>query len=427
MIQNIPTNQFASAPSTASVPAGGAPAADQAAAAPQDAVSLTGAQAAGAPSPEGGGVPSSASLAALAVGPIPDFAPLSGIITHVLAGEVCGEMVTRLRERLGSSLEDRGIGYQGPRGGYGSAGGNMVWIRDYSPTYVRQADGTTQVVRFLSPVPERNNYDGATYIPVRGPSPEHRLFRKPGVTTGGGQWMVSRTVPLDHELGNQIATGRHVFVSERLLKDNAQPGTRAMQKEGFRPRSAEETTHELASAYGIADDQVVVLPLMPGEATGHVDLYMMALSPDRIMIPEVRQEALDVLGTDQEKQLGGQVRTFLDERAEQIRALGYQVDRLPMMAPVNVTTLPSGDLHGDFYSPANSILENLPQGKAVLVPTFDAQGSSEAYQQMNQRNVEEWRAYFQSAGWEPEMVDATQLGEGHGLFRCISHPIPTLG
>jgi hypothetical protein len=424
MIQNISTNQFAPAAPTASVPAGGAPAADQAAAAPQDAVSLTGAQAAGAPSAEGGGVPSSASLAALAVGPIPDFAPLSGIITHVLAGELGGDMVNRLRERLGSSLESRGIGYQGPRGGYGSSGGNMVWIRDYSPTYVRQADGTTQVVRFLSPVPERNNYDGATYIPVRGPSPEHRFFRKPGVTTGGGQWMVSRTVPLDHELGNQIATGRHVFVSERLIQDNAQPGTHQMQQAGYRSRTADETTHELASAYGMADDQVVVLPRMPGEATGHVDLYMMALSPDRIMIPEVRQEALDLLGSDQEKQLGGQVRSFLDERAEQVRGLGYHVDRLPMMAPVNVVTLPSGDLHGDFYSPANSLLQNTEQGQAVMVPTFNPQGYSEPYQQTNQRYTEEWKSFFQGAGWEPQAVDATELGKGHGLFRCITQPVP---
>jgi len=423
MIQNISAQSFTSASLTPSVPGGSAPSPDTLAPQARDTVEISGQSGAAAP----GSTPSAAALAALAVGPIPDFAPLSGIVTHVLAGEVSRGMVERLRERLGSRLEARGIGYQGPRGGYGSSGGNMVWIRDYSPAYVRQADGTAKVLNFISTVKERNNYTGATYIPVRGPSPEHLMYRDPGVTVGGGQWLLTRTVPLDHELGNQISTGRHVFVSDRLIEDNSQPGTREMQRAGFRARTAEETTRELVAAYGIADDQLVVLPRMPGEATGHVDLYLMSLGPERMMVPEVRQEALDVLGSDQEKQLGGQVRTFLDERAEQIRALGYQVDRLPMMAPVNVTTLPSGDLHGDFYSPANSILENLPQGKAVLVPTFDAQGSSEAYQQMNQRNVEEWRAYFQSAGWEPEMVDATQLGEGHGLFRCISHPIPTLG
>ncbi len=425
MIQNITAQQFAFASMTQSAATGCGPAAEPSSPAVQDGVSLSAqATASSASAPES--APSTDGLAAMAVGPIPDFAPLSGIVTHVLARELGGGMVGRLRERLGSRLETRDLGFQGPRSGYGSAGGNIVWIRDYSPAYVRQADGTTQVLSFVSPTKERNNYSGATYIPVRGPSPEHRLFREPGVTTGG-QWLVSHTVPLDHELGNQISTGRHVFVSERLIKDNAQPGTPEMRKAGFRSRTAEETTHELASAYGIADDQLVVLPWMPGEATGHVDLYLMALSPERMMIPEVRQEALDVLGTDQEKQLGGQVRAFLDQRAEQIRALGYQVDRLPMMAPVNVVTLPSGELHGDFYSPANSILENTQEGRAVLLPTFDSQGYPDAYQQLNQRNVEEWKSYFQSAGWEPEALDATQLGKGHGLFRCISQPIPVVG
>ncbi len=424
MIQNLSTQPFALAcPPSPSASGGHAPAADTPVSLPQDSVLVSAPAPAAAPE----SAPSAAALAALAVGPIPDFAPLSGIVTHVLAGEVSRGMVERLRERLGSRLEARSIGFQGPRSGYGSAGGNMVWIRDYSPAYVRQADGTTKVLSFTSPVKERNNYTGATYIPVRGPSPEHQMYREPGVTTGGGQWLLTRTVPLDHELGNQIATGRHVFVSQRLVEDNSKPGTREMQRLGFRARTAQETTHELACAYGIGEEQLVVLPRMPGEATGHVDLYLMALSPERMMIPEVRQEALDVLSSDQEKQLGGQVRTFLDERARQIRDMGYQVDRLPMMAPVNVTTLSSGDLHGDFYSPANSILENLPQGRAVLVPTLDAPGFPEAFQQTNQRYIEEWRAYFQAAGWEPQMVDATELGKGHGLFRCISHPVPALG
>lgn len=361
-------------------------------------------------------------LAALAVGPIPDFAPLAGVVAHVLARDLSQDMVNRLYDRLGSRFHLASHGHSGPRGFTDST---LAWMRDYQPVFVKGSEGQARAMKFLSENPFRQNWVGDTWVPAPGPTVRHRLFRNPGESTGG-RWLETMFAPLNHQGGNQVATGRHVFVGERLLQDNAQPGTREMAAAGYRPRAAQEVVAELATALDVRPDGVVVLPWMPGEKTGHVDMYLMALGPDRVMIPEIRPEALEAVGHGHEKELGRQVQSFLQDRAEQLRGLGYKVARLPMLAPVNLVAAPSGGWHGVFYSPANGILANVPEGRQVHLPSFQAAGFPDSYRDLEKSYREEWAAFFQEAGWTPEFADATRLGQAHGLFRCLTEPIPIL-
>lgn len=97
-----------------------------------------------------------------------------------------------------------------------------------------------------------------------------------------------------------------------------------------------------------------------------------------------------------------------------------------MLAPVNLAPAQSGGWHGVFYSPANGILTNVPEGRRVHLPAFAAPGFPHAYRQLEEGYRAEWATCFREAGWEPDFADATELGNAHGLFRCLTEPIPVL-
>ncbi len=334
---------------------------------------------------------------------MPDYAPVAALVVHRLASDLAPAFVSAAMDQLGfGRVEQASVGYQGPREGF-SRDPNLVWMQDYRPIFVQLPDGSRKAVKFQSPNPTRSQYDGSTSVPVQGP-PGQKFFRFPGQERG--QWLTTESVPLLHEPGNQVSAGRHIIVTDKLLRDNAS-------------RSPSEVVEVFARALERAPEDIVVLPTMPGERTGHADLFVMAVGPSRVMVPRIESQALAQLDYGHEKWLGGQVQDFLDRQAAALEARGLEVDRLPMLAPVYLTDGPNG-WQGAFYSPTNGQI----LGGSVLLPTFSAEGFPESYRQLNTSYQERWKSYFQELGFQPQLIDGTRVGRSYGLFRCLSFPVP---
>lgn len=359
------------------------------------------------------------------VGAVADFAAQSSIVAHQLARELCPGFVSVALGDLGSKFQLSGAGFQSPQSGYDSS---MVWTRDYLPTHVRKPDGELKVLKYLSDNPRRSGYSGADYIPVQPPKPGQEFFRTPGATTMG-RWLDVETLPLKHEDGNLVSTGSYAFLTDRIFDENAKPTpNRNLVAAGYKPRQPDEVLEVLSKGLEMSRDQIVIMPKMPAESTGHVDMYVMALGERKLLLPQIEQPALDAISYPQETGVGKQVQIFLDQQAERLQGMGFQVERLPMMPPnyLQPDSSNSAAWRGHFYSPTNSLLVNLDKGgaKEAILPAFDAAGYPDHYKQLNNSYQERWKTFFQGEGYEAKLVDATRLGQANGLFRCITHPIP---
>jgi len=359
-------------------------------------------------------------------GVLPDSATVRGVQVHNLLDELAPDFDRTLRDALGTRLVASGTGYEGPSGGY-SRDTSVVWTRDYTPIVVGTPEGKV-VVSYLSVNPTRSGYTGSNWIPVTPPSPAHQWYPHPGAT--GGEWRRTESLPLLHENGNLVATGRWLFASDRLIRLNtaASEGSDAahLRTAGWKPRSREAVLDLLASATRTPRDRIVVLPSMPGEKTDHIDLVILALAADEVMVPEVREDVLGIITYGHEIELGWRVREYLDDVATTLTDLGVTVHRLPMLPPLYLEAdsgAPTG-YHGTFFSPANALQAHFAGERArVWLPTFEPVGFPDAYRALASDYVATWVAFFEARDAVVTTLDATALGRAYGLFRCVTAPL----
>jgi hypothetical protein len=221
-------------------------------------------------------------------------------------------------------------------------------------------------------------------------------------------------------------------MTDKVFADNAEEhGEPHLRASGYRARSEDEVRRLLTESMRIDPDALIVLPRPPGEKTGHVDSFVLAVDGDRVMVPQIRDEAFGLITYDHEHDLGRRVQRFLDDQAATIAAHATAerpliVDRLPMLPPVFLTEAATeARWHGVFYTPANSLLVDLLEDERfAFVPTFDPQGFPDAYRSANLAYVDEWRRYFEDHDFTPVTVDATALGRAYGLVRCVTSEVP---
>jgi hypothetical protein len=124
--------------------------------------------------------------------------------------------------------------------------------------------------------------------------------------------------------------------------------------------------------------------------------------------------------------MGKTVQAFLDEQAKKLEDQGFKVRRLSMMAPTFLT--PAADSPtgwwGHFDSPANSLLANVDKTHAAFLPTVKLDGFPTEYKALADQYHAEWADFFQGRGYQSHLVDATDLQQANGLFRCVTFPIP---
>ncbi|MCA9560600.1 MAG: hypothetical protein H6704_15170 [Myxococcales bacterium] len=352
-------------------------------------------------------------------GPVPDYAPLAHVYTHARVDSLSAALPELLTALVGDvhAVED----YDPPPPPDEEdeeSDRSLVWLRDYQPIYVRTHDGRLKVLRYLSENPNR-----AAYLPVE--------TTRALVEQHVGVRPIVETLPLLHENGNLVATGRYIFVTERLLEDNAEPlDAPHLLDAGYRPRDPDEVLAVLAQAMERPVEDIVVLPRLPGELTGHVDLFLLPLDEQTVIVPILRPEALGMATAGSEADLAHSVQQVFDSIAKRMTDLGLTVVRLPMVAPLYLPAEYEDDADGwdyVFYSPANSLLVRTAERARVLVPEVDLTDHSIALAALQRSYELEWGAAFAAHGWTPVPVDATRLGRYLGLLRCVSASAPAIG
>lgn len=343
-------------------------------------------------------------------GPIPDYAPVGRVLTHTQLDELSPGLGRVLDEVVGPRhvIEHYDPGTQETPESPWTEDAMLMWMRDYQPIYVRRPDGGLKIIRYLDPNPNRAHY-------------------LPEAPTAGAEPIEVELLPLIHENGNFIVTDRYVFVSERLLLDNQERhDDEHLVAAGYQERDPDTVVAMLARSLERSPSDIVVLPQMPHEGTGHVDLFLMALGPRMMMIPEIRHEALRAVEDPEDRGLALQAQAFLDAQAQLIADLGLEVVRLPMLAPTYMQSVDDVTTRDAvFYTPANGLLLRTESTSTIIVPTMSDAGVDPAVRALNRRYQREWVDRLGHHGWTVRLLDATELGRYLGLFRCVSATVPS--
>lgn len=332
------------------------------------------------------------------VGPVPDYALLGWVVTHERLAVRAPDLVRTLDRLLG----DRHVREQYITDVPAKADG-VIWLRDHQPIYVRQRNGILKALRPLHLIRQR-----LSWVP---PEPVPSFF-------------VER-LPLLHENGNLIATRRHVFVSARLMVENAEyPRLPTLQALGQRARSRGETLAVLAEAFDRPVEDIVVLPHMPHEVTGHVDMFLMAVDDQTLFVPAVPPEALRLAEPGEPTQIAHAIATFLDETAKRVGALGYTVVRPPMLPPTLTLSIDDGNMDPAVISPTNGLLLRTRRDAVALMPRPDTAPRPPHSDALARRYAKAWARALSAHGWRSEFVDVADLSQLRGLVRCVTAVVP---
>lgn len=346
-------------------------------------------------------------------GAVPDFAALSYVISHERSVDMVPELNPLLEQLLGAKLLiARNAARDADAGPHDldAMDQSLVWMRDYQPLYVREESGALVALRYLSDNPNRVAY-------------------KPETSAA-----TSRSLPILHEQGNLVTTGSLVFVTRALVEENSVSASKThLLDHGYRPRTRDELVGLLARALHRAPDEIVVMPEMPYEATGHIDIYLLPIGPETVIIPAIRQEGLDLVDDPAVRRIGKVIQVFLDEQADRLAARGLEVLRMPMIPPM--VAFDEAEEHGAedgdnadgdllVFTPANSLLLNMGDHKYVALPGFIGIADNPRMTALIARYTSKWKRAFRERGWEPHVVDAGELVSHLGLLRCVTAVVP---
>lgn len=352
--------------------------------------------------------------------PVPDYGPLDRIITHAQLIDMAPAFARQLARKLGARHRaesyDPGEATEGDDAvdpgpaepGEVGSDTTLLWMRDYQLLYARDRDARLRAFRTLSINPNRSDY-----VPPDPP---------------GGE--LPTLLPLIHEQGNLVVVGDRVLVGERLIDDN--DGRHAeesgVEGRGYRTRSRDEVIGMLAEALDVAPDHVVVLPGLPAEGTGHVDLVVLPLDDRTVLVPEIEPKAIKRLRAFTGQLIAYEARGYLDAVALRLQRLGLTVLRVPMLPPLLMPAVDaepeSGVLDAVYFSPANALLTVTPEAHTAWVAYMHDQLFDGRFAALNRQYRRDLSKVLSAHGYAPVFVEATELGRHLGLFRCVTATVP---
>jgi hypothetical protein len=189
--------------------------------------------------------------------------------------------------------------------------------------------------------------------------------------------------------GDVVVTETTAFVTPRMVRANVERGM------GTR----EQIAAELA---GLLDRQVITLDDAPDH---HMGIYLMAAGDGRVLVADpslaadrlpAGVETLMPCGVDRSAAL----QERLDAAADQVRAAGFEVIRMPVIAGLDGRT---------WMTPLNAVLETGPAGPVVYMPVY---AGAEA---LNAAGEAIWR----DLGFTVRRVDCTSAYRHFGSLRCL--------
>ncbi len=315
--------------------------------------------------------------AAVKAGPVGELEPMSAIVVANPDGFGATQV---LHEDLAKALPSgvklvvlQAIDHTDAWSGKAPAGAvtlktstDSPWARDFAPTFVRTREGKLEAVEF------KYQYPGSDSIAAT-------MAKKLGVPV--------RSSPLKLEGGNLLADEGRLYVTTKVLAEN--PGMTKAQVEA-----------ELKKALHV-DDVEWMTPL-PGEATGHIDMYAKLLAPKTMLVSDTKNP----------KQ-----KAVMDAAARRFEALGYTVLRAAN-APTSQQASSGGDQTRSY---ANALVVN---GTAFVPQYFSPQdvsdGRGKLVQSLDQKALET----YAKAGLKTVGVPAAGLIGFEGSVHCMTNTLP---
>jgi agmatine/peptidylarginine deiminase len=218
---------------------------------------------------------------------------------------------------------------------------DSYWIRDYGPLVAAPTDGSR------APVYINTNYS----VDQEGDeSAPRRLAALVGAKV--------LSLPVYGYHGNIMCNRANCFASSKLVEDDA-----SYSDGQEKVYSQQEIVKFYTDATGVP---LVIVPKMPYEATGHIDIWAKLLDDKHVVIADLSKLTIKTsYATEKEFGVAGEISDFLNARAKDFSQMGFQVARIPLPAP-QFKFLAKGDVTSIFRSYINALSLN----KFMLVPRF---------------------------------------------------------
>ena len=231
-------------------------------------------------------------------------------------------------------------------------------------------------------------------------------------------------LPLYMEGGNIMCSRENCFLTEEVLIQNS---PEAVGKEALKAPQIVTILERYL------DQKVWLVPRMPHESTGHLDMWAKLLNADTLVIAQLSPQTLDFV-PDELRQHYQEVRAFLDQQATGQTAEGKPVETAlgPLLKRLNPALkivripMPAPGIYGEsevFRSYTNSLLVN---GKAI-VPRYQRMGGVGYYypdRSLVKDYEERVESIYKQAGYEVSWLNADYLIQDGGAWHCATMQVP---
>lgn len=276
-----------------------------------------------------------------------------------------------------------------------------LWMRDYGPGFARTTDGSN-AVRVLRYQPW--SQEGSVEVP--------KLF-----ADAAGLQVVE--VPVRIDGGNILINSDGVC----LTTEGGTPARNPLEKD----QSEAEVHRALRDFAGCTE--VVALPRIPGEGTGHVDMFFKFLKNDVVAVGRMDDDAVARSGDPEEAR--AQQKALVVAR-KILSDKGFKIVDIPVPAIVY------GQAHAMNRSYVNGVILN----GTILVPRFERFYAIQHFDfEMPEGDDNPlWRDYpdedripeferlvkegYESAGLKVRFVNADRIGAYYGALHCAIIGVP---
>lgn len=258
----------------------------------------------------------------------------------------------------------------------------VVWARDWGPLAARTATGDLTLLDFNyyndrpdgDAVPSFMEPDGLPRISV----PVYNEGGNFMINSRGDCVMTRRVVEAnqDFEVPYQIdASGRFRSTLDPELP--LRRGTPYIDLQG-QVRIRDRTEEHILSEADIIDHyerfagcrRTIMLDRMPGEGTGHVDMFAKFLDDDTVLMGAFTEEQLAGVKDSTEESMAREMHAYLQTVRGQLEKAGFTIVTVPMPVPQKVVGS-GGEISFMVRSYTNSLLLNKDGERSVLVPRYE--------------------------------------------------------
>lgn len=311
------------------------------------------------------------------------------------------------------------------------------WLRDRGPVRILDGEGNLVLVEYfsLNNFPDAEPFTGSVES-APNPDPDG-FFWKRYESNGKSAWIKTKRLPLLMQGGNAIGVGNHLLIGEEIFTMNSinrdqvereiLPSAKTEDRNplrsffdqlflnGYHPRHKDEVVRILSETLRIPLENILVMPWLPGNRVGHVDLYVGALDANTLAIPRMPEYAIEALKYERDRLYCRRLNEFLDEQSQRLNTTtGKTIVRVPMQPPKNLS--PSSIPHRlEFDATLISPVNWLNHAGTLYVPVDDSRPS------VGVRKVDgKWINELYDSGYVPDTIrkriqmETSQILSEHG-------------